>query len=182
MDRGLWARRTGSECVRGPGNKLGLNEILADLKILNFVFHPPRHNWQLPLLTCLTWKVEYCIDRELWAKRTPSECVRRPGNKLGLNQIFEILTILNFDSDPPRHNWRLPLLTCLTQKVEYCMDRGLWAKRTGSECVRGPGNKLGLNQIFEILKILNFDFNPPEAQLATFTFDLFDLKSRILYR
>ena len=62
------------------------------------------------------------------------------------------------------------------------MDRHDSAQGTASECVRGPGNKLGLNQIFEILKILNFDFNPPEAQLATFTFDLFDLKSRILYR
>ena len=152
MDRGLWAKRTGSECVRGPGNKLGLNQIFEILTILNFDSDPPRHNWRLPLLTCLTQKVEYCMDRGLWAKRTGSECVRGPGNKLGLNEILADLKILNFVFHPPRHNWQLPLLTCLTWKVEYCIDRELWAKRRPFECLRRPGNKLGLNEILANLK------------------------------
>ena len=61
------------------------------------------------------------------------------------------------------------------------MDRHDFAQRTASECVRGPGNKLRLNQILADLKILNFDFDASDEEKATFTFDMSDLKSRILY-
>ena len=38
MDRHDFAQGTASECVRGPGNKLSRDQILADLKILKFDF------------------------------------------------------------------------------------------------------------------------------------------------
>ena len=78
---------------------------------------------------------------------------------------MEILT--NFDFDTSEVENASVSLVNGTQTLRYYMDRELWAKRTASWGVWGPGKKLGLNQFLDDFRFVNFDFEGSEVEKAS---------------
>ena len=148
MDSWLWAKRTASKCQRRPRSALRRKMLLTFWKQPYIDFDHSEVEKASVKEVNGNRTAQSVMDRWLWAKRRASSCERRPRSALWRNLFLTFFKMAKFDFDHSVVEKSSVSWVNETQTLRYYMDRGLWAKRTGSRCVWGLRKKLRRNRLF----------------------------------